>query len=93
MELFENSDHFFVKSGQRITHIVTVSDLDKLPGRLFMFGMFCLFELKIRNIIRKRKIQWEEIIESNAVAHGQIIQLTHRRVNEIIRLLNVVIEK
>jgi len=62
MELFENSDHFFVKSGQRITHIVTVSDLDKLPGRLFMFGMFCLFELKIRNIIRKEKFSGKKLL-------------------------------
>jgi len=64
MELFNSADHFFVKSGHRITHIVTVSDLDKLPVRLFMFGILCLFELKIREIIRQRKIKWEDLISN-----------------------------
>ncbi|WP_114748397.1 hypothetical protein [Pleomorphovibrio marinus] len=50
---------FFILSPNGITHIVTRSDLDKIPLRLGVFGLVSVFETFLKEKVRKEVKDWE----------------------------------
>ena len=52
--LREEPHRLFVLYENQIQGIITISDLQKIPVRIFLFGLISLLELKLTQIIRNR---------------------------------------
>lgn len=64
---------FFVLADNRIAGIVTTSDLEKHPARVYLFGVITLAEAAILDWIRKHfsEAAWEEHLNPRAVKKAQ----------------------
>ncbi len=58
---------FFLKEGNQITHIVTQSDLDKIPMRLAMIGFISVWETFLRDLVKLEVPDWEESLSQNRI--------------------------
>ncbi|MCL6260086.1 hypothetical protein M3O96_13375 [Aquiflexum sp. TKW24L] len=56
---------YFIEEDGRVAHIVTRTDLDKIPLRLGFFGLISLLETHLKELIRKQLPHWEQSISEN----------------------------
>lgn len=56
---------YFIEEDGKIAHIVTRTDLDKIPLRIGFFGMISLLETHLKELIRKYLPHWEQSISEN----------------------------
>ena len=56
---------YFIEEDGVIAHIVTRTDLDKIPLRIGFFGMISLLETHLKTLIRNYLPNWEESISEN----------------------------
>ncbi|MDN3687208.1 hypothetical protein [Cyclobacterium jeungdonense] len=75
---------FFIETEGTISHIVTQSDLDKIPVRLVVFGFISVWETFLRELIRQTIPQWQASLSAERLASAQeLYQLKLRRDEEI----------
>lgn len=53
IEIMKNKDFLFVLKGNKISGIITKADLQKLPVRIFLFGLITLLEMQLLMVIRE----------------------------------------
>ena len=77
-----------VKTVDGLSHIVTKSDLDKIPFRIWLFGNVSLFELELREFIESHIPLWKSYLKDSRLKKAQ--ELYHKKItkNEDIGLIN-----
>lgn len=75
---------FFLKEGKHITHIVTQSDLDKIPMRLAMIGFISVWETYLRELVKLDIPDWEQSLSQKRIEDArQLFALKTARNEEI----------
>ena len=75
---------FFLKEGNQITHIVTQSDLDKIPMRLAMIGFISVWETFLRDLVKLEVPDWEQSLSQKRIQIArQLFELKTARNEEI----------
>ncbi len=75
---------FFIETEGTISHIVTQSDLDKIPMRLVVFGYISAWETFLRELIKHTIPAWRASLSEERLASAQeLYQLKLRRNEEI----------
>jgi hypothetical protein len=66
----------FVVILQRVGAIITLSDLEKPPMRMFLFGMITLSEMLMTEILRHRYVDgsWKQLISPQRLAKAEQLQ-------------------
>lgn len=88
IRILSKNPHLFIKEGHSITSIVTSSDLDSIPVRIWLFGMISLFEILLRQEITINQIEWKECITKNRLDQAKGLYFKKRERNEEIDLLS-----
>lgn len=75
---------FFIETEGSISHIVTQSDLDKIPMRLVVFGFISVWETFLRELCRQTIPKWQASLSAERLASAkELYQLKLRRNEEI----------
>lgn len=75
---------FFIQNGKDVDHIVTRSDLDKIPMKLALFGLVSVLETKFRELVKKEVPDWEHNLSKERLsAARELFQLKTARNEEI----------
>lgn len=75
---------YFITTSSKVTHIVTQSDLDKIPVRLGLFGIISVFETYLKDLVRNSLPQWEESLSKERLhAARKLYELKASRSEEI----------
>jgi hypothetical protein len=83
-------EHLFVKVKRKITHLVTRSDLDKIPVRIWLYGMISLFEIELKEKITQLDIKWEDRLTDERVEKAKVLYELKQAKNEEIDLLGCI---
>ena len=80
----------FVNILDRVGAIVTLSDLEKPPMRMFMFGIITLGEMVITEIIRHRYSDgsWQEFLSEQRLAKAKLLQEERQRRGQNVDLVD-----
>jgi hypothetical protein len=80
----------FVNILDRVGAIVTLSDLEKPPMRMFMFGIITLGEMVITEIIRHRYHDgsWQEFLSETRLAKAKALQEERQRRGQNVDLID-----
>ncbi len=87
LEVLCDKEHLFVKVSRNITHIVTRSDLDKIPIRIWLYGIISLFEIELKVAIIDKNIQWEKSLAPGRIKNAEKLFDLKKQKNEEIDLL------
>lgn len=87
IEILCKKDHVFVKVKRNVTHLVTRADLDSIPVRIWLYGMISLFEIEIKEMIRKAGVNWEELMSQSRIDSAMSLYKHKAERNEEIDLL------
>lgn len=90
LKLVIDTTRLFVMERSRITSIVTVSDLDKIPVRIWLFGLISLTEYQIKEVIRNMEIEWEELLSEGRLGKAKSLYKEKEVRNEEIDLLQCI---
>lgn len=90
LESLCNSDCVFVLSGKTLTHIVTQSDLDTIPIRIWLYGMISLFEIELKDKIEIDSIQWQASLTQGRLEKANELFNDKKKRNEEISLLGCI---
>ena len=72
-ELIVNKKRVFIKSNNLIDKIATVSDLNKIPFRIWMYGIISILELKLKHsIVTILKEDWKSKLSANRIRIARI---------------------
>ncbi|MBD3626660.1 hypothetical protein [Cyclobacterium sp.] len=75
---------FFLREGKQISHIVTQSDLDKIPMRLAMIGFISVWETYLRDLVKLEVPDWEQSLSHKRIqAARELFELKTSRNEEI----------
>lgn len=77
----------FLRSGGRVTHIATRSDLDKIPVRLALFGFVSVLETVLKEMVRTFVPKWEQSLSSERLAAARKLYRMKRSRSEEIDLV------
>jgi len=80
-------DHLFVKVKRNITHLVSRSDLDTIPIRIWLYGMISLFEIELKESIISAGIQWDNLLSETRLKKAFELFELKKEKNEEINLL------
>lgn len=88
--LLDEFPRVFVTSLGGITGIVTRDDLEKAPGRMWVFGILTLLETALRRIVERRHPgdSWTEILSEARSAQARALQAERERRGELVPLLD-----
>lgn len=88
--LREEPHRLFVLYGNQIRGIITISDLQKIPVRIFLFGLISILEMKVTQIIRNRykNETWEQKITYDRLKPAKKLHERQKLINENIELLD-----
>ncbi|SHM43204.1 hypothetical protein SAMN04488057_101434 [Cyclobacterium lianum] len=78
---------FFLKEGQQISHIVTQSDLDKIPMRLAMMGFISVWETYLRDLVKTDIPDWQQSLSARRMQDAQKLFALKSARNEEIDLI------
>ncbi|MFO7853450.1 MAG: hypothetical protein R6X28_13480 [Bacteroidales bacterium] len=67
LEVLCEKEQIFVKVKRNITHLVTRSDLDTIPVRIWLYGMISLFEIELKEAINNFGIEWQNLLSENRI--------------------------
>jgi len=75
------NEQCFVTILDRVGAIITLSDLEKPPMRMFLFGMITIIEMLITEIIRRRHADgsWQELLSAARVERARALQQERAR--------------
>jgi len=74
----------FLRSGGRVSHIATRSDLDKIPVRLALFGFVSVLETVLKEMVRTLVPEWERSLSTERLAAARkLYRLKRSRSEEI----------
>ena len=60
IDILCKKEQVFVKVKRNVTHLVTRSDLDSIPVRIWLYGMISLFEIGLKEKIIQLDIDWQK---------------------------------
>ncbi|RLB67585.1 MAG: hypothetical protein DRH08_03305 [Deltaproteobacteria bacterium] len=80
----------FVTILDRVGAIITLSDLEKPPMRMFLFGMVTMIEMMMTEILRQRYADdsWQESLSDKRLAMAQKLQEERNRRGQQVELLD-----
>lgn len=87
VDLLCKKEQVFVKVKRNVTHLVTRSDLDTIPVRIWLYGMISIFEFELKEKINQLSIIWEEQLSSDRLAKAEQLFVMKQSKNEEINLL------
>jgi len=84
------NEQCFVTILDRVGAIVTLSDLEKPPMRMFLFGMITIIEMSFTEILRRRypDNRWQELLSESRLAKAKILQKERARRGEQVPLID-----
>jgi predicted transcriptional regulator len=90
IEIMKNKDFLFVLKGNKISGIVTKADLQKLPVRIFLFGLMSLLEMQLLSLIRKyyEGDSWKTYISPERLKKAEQLHNARKNRNEEIGLID-----
>ncbi len=80
----------FVMEKTKLNSIVTISDLDKIPIRIWLFGLVSLAEFYIKKLILTEKIPWVQCLSEERLKAARKLFDDKQKRNEEIDLLHCV---
>lgn len=84
IDILYKKEQVFVKVKRNVTHLVTRSDLDTIPVRIWLYGMISLFEIELKEAIFNLSIQWQNILSSNRINKAiELFELKKKNNEEI----------
>lgn len=88
--LKEKPHRIFVLYENHVRGIITISDLQKITVRMFLFGLISLLEMKMTHIIRNRyeNDSWKDKITPERLEAAQELYDSQKETNENIGLLD-----
>lgn len=88
-EVLGNSPRVFVTFLGRVGSIITRGDLQKIPVRIYLFGLISLIEMELLRIIEKHcpDDSWKPLISQERLAKAEEIRSDRKRGNADIGLL------
>jgi hypothetical protein len=80
----------FVTILDRVGAIITLSDLEKPPMRMFLFGMITMIEMTMTEILRQRFAgdSWQEFLSEKRLALAKKLQEERNRRGQQVELLD-----
>ncbi len=80
----------FVTILDRVGAIITLTDLEKPPMRMFLFGMITMIEMSMTEILRQRypDNSWQEFLSDQRVALAEKLQEERNRRGQQVELLD-----
>lgn len=80
----------FVKVFERVSAIVTFSDLEKAPVRMWLFGMITILEMKMTEFLRRTlpEERWMGLLTPNRLAAMRALREERRRMGQEVELLD-----
>lgn len=87
IEMLCVKEHVFVKVKKKVTHLVTRSDLDSIPVRIWLYGMISIFEFEIKEKIVQLDLSWEGQLTPQRLAKAEELYALKLSKNEEISLL------
>ena len=80
----------FVTILDRVGAIITLTDLEKPPMRMFLFGIITLSEMVITEIIRHRYSDgsWQQFLSEQRLAKAKLLQEERQRRGQIVDLID-----
>lgn len=90
IDILCNKNQVFVKVKRNVTHLVTRSDLDTIPVRIWLFGMISIFEFELKEKINQLSIKWEKKLSSDRLAKAEKLFALKQSKNEEISLLGCI---
>ena len=94
-EVLEKKERIFVIEKNKITRIITRSDLEKTPVRLWLFGLISLLEMQLKDQIRITypNQEWKEYLTLNKINYAESRFEQRKNINQeldIIECLQIV---
>jgi hypothetical protein len=80
----------FVKVKRNITHVVTCSDLDTIPVRIWLYGLISIFEFELKETIDNLPLSWENKLNGERLAKANELYQMKQIRNEEINLLGCI---
>lgn len=90
VDLLCKKEQVFVKVKRNVTHVVTRSDLDTIPVRIWLYGMISIFEFELKEKINRLSIKWEKMLSSSRLAKAEKLFALKQSKNEEISLLGCI---
>lgn len=90
VDLLCKKEQVFVKVKRNVTHLVTRSDLDTIPVRIWLYGMISIFEFELKEKIYQLNINWQEKLSSTRLAKAEELFVLKKSKNEEISLLGCI---
>jgi hypothetical protein len=80
----------FVTILDRVGAIITLTDLEKPPMRMFLFGMITMIEMTMTEILRQRYADnsWQELLSDKRIALAKKLQEERNRRGQQVELLD-----
>lgn len=80
----------FVTILDRVGAIITLTDLEKPPMRMFLFGMITMIEMTMTEILRRRYADdsWQELLSDKRVALAKKLQEERNRRGQHVELID-----
>jgi hypothetical protein len=84
------SDQVFVSVLGQVSAIVTRTDMQKPPARMWLFGMITLIEMSMTRAIEQRHPEetWRELLSEGRVSKAEALQTERRRRGQQVSLLH-----
>jgi hypothetical protein len=86
-EALMSKRRFFIRNGDEVDHIVTQSDLDKIPMRLALFGLISALETNLRQLVKEEVPDWQQYLSQERLTAAHKLLLLKSARNEEIDLL------
>jgi hypothetical protein len=87
IDILCKKEQIFVKVKRNITLVVTRSDLDTIPVRIWLYGMISLFEIELKERIIQTGIDWMKKLTLDRNQKAEELYLLKKSKNEEIDLL------
>lgn len=78
---------FFIETAGKISHIVTRSDLDKIPMRLVVIGYISVWETFLRDRVKSEVPGWQQSLSAERLASAEALYQLKKSRNEEIDLI------
>jgi len=84
------NEQCFVTILDRVGAIITLTDLEKPPMRMFLFGMITIIEMNLTEILRRRYADgsWQELLSDQRVAQAKKLQDERNRRGQQVELID-----
>lgn len=90
VDLLCKKEQVFIKVKRNVTHLVTRSDLDTIPVRIWLYGMISIFEFELKEKINQLGLKWEEKLTADRFAKAEELFILKQSKNEEIGLLGCI---